>query len=43
MAASIAAAKADGETTLTGCEAVNNSYPSFFHDYLALGGIANVI
>lgn len=43
MAASIAAAKADGETTLTGCEAVNKSYPTFFHDYLALGGIANVI
>lgn len=41
MAAAIAAAGCSGPVTILGAEAVNKSYPSFFKDYLALGGDAN--
>ena len=38
MAAAIAATRCTGPVTILGSEAVNKSYPSFFKDYLALGG-----
>lgn len=38
MAAAIAAAGCLQKVTITGCEAVNKSYPAFFADYNALGG-----
>lgn len=43
MAAAIAATRCTGPVTILGAEAVNKSYPSFFEDYLALGGNAHVI
>ena len=43
MAFSAAALCADGETTITDAESINKTYPSFFEDYNALGGKANVI
>lgn len=38
MAAAISAVGCSGPVTILGAEAVNKSYPSFFKDYLALGG-----
>ena len=43
MAAAIAALRCTGDVTITGAEAVRKSYPSFFDEYKALGGIVNVI
>ncbi|WP_312279359.1 3-phosphoshikimate 1-carboxyvinyltransferase [Oscillibacter sp.] len=43
MAAAIAATRCAGPVTILGAEAVNKSYPSFFKDYLALGGGAHVV
>ena len=39
MAASIAAVGCKAPVTILGAEAVNKSYPGFFRDYAALGGI----
>ncbi len=38
MAFSVAAAYASGESTVTGAEAINKSYPEFFEDFKKLGG-----
>lgn len=38
MAASVAAAFAEGESTIKGAEAINKSYPEFFGDFKKLGG-----
>lgn len=38
MAFSIAAAFAEGESTILGTEAVSKSYPEFFEDFIKLGG-----
>jgi len=38
MAAAIAAAGCKEQVTVTGCNAVNKSYPAFFDDYAKLGG-----
>lgn len=43
MAAAIAAAFCKEETVITGCQAVNKSYPTFFDDMKKLGGKADVI
>ena len=43
MAAAIAALRCTGDVTSTGAEAVRKSYPSYFDEYKALGGIVNVI
>ncbi len=40
MAAAIAGAYSSGPVTISGAEAVNKSYPSFFRDFNALGGIS---
>lgn len=42
MAAAIAGSIADAPVKILGCEAVKKSYPDFFNDYAALGGILNV-
>ena len=41
MAAAIAALRCKGDVSILGAEAVSKSYPAFFQDYIALGGIAN--
>lgn len=38
MAAAVAAAFAEGESVITGCEAINKSYPEFFDDFKRIGG-----
>lgn len=38
MAASVAAAFAEGKSTIKGAEAINKSYPEFFGDFKKLGG-----
>ena len=38
MAFSVAAAFAQGESVITGAEAINKSYPEFFEDFKKLGG-----
>lgn len=38
MAASVAAAFAEGESSIKGAEAINKSYPEFFGDFKKLGG-----
>ena len=38
MAFSVAAAFAEGESVITGAEAINKSYPEFFEDFKKLGG-----
>lgn len=38
MAAAVAAAFAEGESVITGCEAINKSYPEFFNDFKRIGG-----
>lgn len=43
MCAAIAATRADAPVTIKGAECVEKSYPAFFEDYQALGGIANGI
>lgn len=43
MAFAIAGLFADGVTTITDCESINKSYPSFFDDYNMLGGRAVVL
>ena len=42
MAAAVAAAFADRPVRITGAEAVEKSYPDFFRDYQALGGLHHV-
>lgn len=42
MSAAIAATAAQGPVTIKGYEAVNKSYPSFFEDWVKLGGVAYV-
>ena len=42
MAAAVAAACADRPVRVTGAQAVEKSYPDFFRDFEALGGIAHV-
>lgn len=39
MALSIAAIKTDGPIRITGAEAINKSYPTFFEDYVKLKGV----
>ena len=43
MSLSTAAARCDGDIIITDMESINKSYPSYFEDHKALGGIANVI
>ncbi len=43
MAFSVAAAYADGESTITEANAIDKTYPTFFEDYAKLGGKINVI
>lgn len=38
MAATVAAAYANGQSTIKGAEAVNKSYPEFFEDFKKIGG-----
>ena len=38
MAAAVAAISAESSVKIIGAEAVNKSYPSFFQDYISLGG-----
>ena len=38
MMAAAAACISLGDVVITGCEAVNKSYPKFFEDYVSLGG-----
>ena len=40
MSAAVAAAFAEGESVITGTEAVNKSYPEFFEDFRKIGGKA---
>ncbi len=40
MSAAVAAAFADGDSVIKGCEAVNKSYPEFFDDFKRIGGKA---
>lgn len=40
MASAIGAAFAEGESTLTGADAINKSYPEFFDDFKKIGGKA---
>ena len=43
MAAVCAACVCKNPVIIRGCQAVNKSYPSFFEDFMALGGTADVI
>ncbi len=43
MCAAIAATRADAPVMIKGAECVEKSYPAFFEDYQALGGIVNGI
>ena len=43
MAAAMAALAAQGEVTIQDAQAINKSYPSFFHEYNRLGGHAHGI
>lgn len=43
MAAAVAAAHCQGPVTITGAQAVEKSYPGFFQDYEALGGVVHVL
>jgi len=43
MAAATAACVCENPVVIRGCEAVNKSYPSFFKDYRAMGGAADVV
>jgi 3-phosphoshikimate 1-carboxyvinyltransferase len=39
MMTAVAATRCEAPVTLTGAQAVNKSYPTFWQDYAALGGI----
>ena len=43
MAAAIAALRCENPVTILGAEAVNKSYPGFFDDYKALGGLVQTV
>ena len=43
MAAAIAATGCTGPVTITGAQAVNKSYPTFFEEYQRLGGMLRVL
>jgi 3-phosphoshikimate 1-carboxyvinyltransferase len=43
MALAIAASVAEGSVRLSGAQAVDKSYPSFWDDYRALGGLATLV
>lgn len=43
MAFSIAAMRADDNVIISDALSINKSYPSFFEDYMKIGGIANVV
>jgi 3-phosphoshikimate 1-carboxyvinyltransferase len=43
MAAAAASCVCDGPIIIRGCEAVNKSYPTFFDDFRAIGGQADVV
>jgi 3-phosphoshikimate 1-carboxyvinyltransferase len=43
MAAATAACACENPVVIKGCEAVNKSYPSFFDNYRAMGGVADVV
>lgn len=43
MAAAVAACRCAGPVTILGAEAVNKSYPSFFDEYIRLGGAVHVL
>lgn len=43
MAGAVAATRSTGEVIIKGAECTNKSYPGFFDDFRALGGIADVI
>lgn len=43
MAFAVAALNVAGDTTISGWESINKSYPSFLEDYQALGGKVHVI
>lgn len=40
MSAAVGAAFAEGEGLITGCDAINKSYPEFFEDFKKIGGKA---
>lgn len=43
MSCAVAALCSGGEITITNAQAVNKSYPSFFEDFISLGGKCNVL
>ncbi len=43
MSAAVAALRCERPVTITGAQAVQKSYPSFFEDFQALGGICHVL
>lgn len=43
MSAAILALGAEGSSTLTGADAINKSYPTFFKDYVKLGGVVKYV
>lgn len=43
MAFSIAAMRADDNVIISDAQSVNKSYPTFFEDYMKIGGVANVV
>ena len=43
MSMAIASVVSTGDITIRNAEAVNKSYPTFFDDFKALGGICDVI
>ena len=43
MSFAVAAVRCEGEIIISDMESVNKSYPSFFEDYVKLGGKADVI
>ncbi len=42
MMAAAAACISSGEIAISGAEAVNKSYPGFYRDYCALGGVIDI-
>lgn len=43
MAFSIAALRADDHVIISDAQSIHKSYPSFFEDYVKIGGVANVV
>ncbi len=43
MSCAVAALCSDGDVEIKNAQAVNKSYPSFFDDFVSLGGICNVL